>query len=231
LNFTKTELSADASSGASTITVDSITGISSGDNIGVQLDTGSLQWTTVNGAPAGSTVTLTDVLTSDADENAFVYAYTTGIQRPLDVRDVRIRLNDQDGQDVPLFDSSRSEYNDLSTKETEGKATQVYFDPQLVNAKLFVWPTADSVKDTLRFTMRRPIFDMDGANNTADVPPEWQETLIYNLAVRLAPRFQVNLSAIPDVVNIASSTMEALMSHDEESVSFFIKRDAIHRRR
>jgi hypothetical protein len=43
-----------------------VTGVATTYNIGVQLDDGTFQWTTVNGAPSGSTVTLTAVLTDSA---------------------------------------------------------------------------------------------------------------------------------------------------------------------
>jgi len=66
----RTTVSVAALSGASTIDVASITGINNGDTIAVELDTvliaagGEQQWhhTTVNGAPAGSTITLTATL-------------------------------------------------------------------------------------------------------------------------------------------------------------------------
>ena len=59
---TGTTLTANGSGGNTTITVASITGIASGDIIGIKLDTGLYHFTTVNGAPAGSTVTLTAAL-------------------------------------------------------------------------------------------------------------------------------------------------------------------------
>jgi hypothetical protein len=59
---TSTTLTADGSGGDLTITVASITGIASGDIIGVKLNTGQYHFTTVNGAPAGNTVTLTAAL-------------------------------------------------------------------------------------------------------------------------------------------------------------------------
>lgn len=49
-----------------TITVASVTSITSGDIVGLELDDGSTHWTTVNGAPSGSVVTLTNALPSGA---------------------------------------------------------------------------------------------------------------------------------------------------------------------
>lgn len=48
------------------VTVTTVTGIASGDVVGLELDDGSTHWTTVNGSPAGSDVTLTDALPSGA---------------------------------------------------------------------------------------------------------------------------------------------------------------------
>lgn len=59
-----TTTSASSAIGGSTVTVTTVTGITSGDIIGVVQDDGSTHWTTVNGAPAGSVVTLSAVLTS-----------------------------------------------------------------------------------------------------------------------------------------------------------------------
>jgi hypothetical protein len=56
---TDTTLSANASGGATTITVADASAIANGDIIGVKLNTGLYHFTTVNGAPSGSTVTLT----------------------------------------------------------------------------------------------------------------------------------------------------------------------------
>jgi hypothetical protein len=53
--------------------VDSITGVASGDIIGVALDTGLWHWTTVNGAPSGSTIVLTAGLPSAAGDNNIVH--------------------------------------------------------------------------------------------------------------------------------------------------------------
>src|SRR6185295_4401225 len=83
--YVQTSLSADAASGASTITVDSVVGIATTYIIGVLLDDGTMQWTTVNGAPSGSTVTLTATLTGAASDGNSVFAYQSVLVRPLKV--------------------------------------------------------------------------------------------------------------------------------------------------
>ena len=103
----KTEIKTAAASGAGTIDVDSITGISDGDNIGIELDDGTLQWTTVNGAPSGDTITLTAVLAGAAAVDNHVYAYTNKIPRPLEI--IEARRVYADDTEVPVDIVSRAE--------------------------------------------------------------------------------------------------------------------------
>lgn len=61
-----TTLSVAAAAAATTITVVSATGIATGDNIGILLDDDTTHFTSVNGAPVGSVVTLTAAMPSAA---------------------------------------------------------------------------------------------------------------------------------------------------------------------
>lgn len=64
-----------ASNTDTTITVTDGTKWTSGDNIAVLQDDNTLHWTTVNSAPAGNVVTLTDALTDDVASGRWVTGY------------------------------------------------------------------------------------------------------------------------------------------------------------
>lgn len=209
-SFTKTEIATAGSSGASTITVDSITGISASDVIGVELDDGTLQWTTVNGAPSGTTVTLTDALTDDVSVDANVFAYTSGIQRPLFITEAR--LHQDSGTEIPVRIRARNDYMALSTKTTPGKASMCYYNPKTADGVLYVWPVANSVKDYLVLTARMPIADFDSSSDDPDFPQEWMLPLSYNLAVLIAPKF---VETVPAIV----ATMAKMFFDDAEADS------------
>lgn len=53
-------------SGATTVTLSAVAGITTGDIIGINQDDRTTHWTTVNGAPVGNVVTLTAALTANA---------------------------------------------------------------------------------------------------------------------------------------------------------------------
>lgn len=57
-----TDTTATLAAGGTNLTVTSISGIDSGFIIGVELDNGVFHWSTVNGAPSGSTVVLSDAI-------------------------------------------------------------------------------------------------------------------------------------------------------------------------
>lgn len=180
-SYVETDIAAVASSGATSVSVDSITGMAASDNIGIALDDGTLQWTTISGAPSGTTVTLADALTDNVSVDATVYVYTTKIVRPLRV--IEARRNDT--SDVPIDVISRQEYYDQPNKTASGKVNQVYYDPQLTTGIFKIWPTGSAVDDKIEFTVMLPIEDFDSSNIDPDFPQEWLEAIKFNLAVRL----------------------------------------------
>lgn len=219
-----TTTTAAAAAGASTITVDSITGIASGDRIGVVLDSGDFQWTTVNGAPSGSTVTLTAVLTGAAALGNTVYAYTNRLVRPMRLIENTIYLRQQTGtqaNDFPVNLIGSNEYQQLTSKMQRGLAISVAYQPYLTSGKLWTWPTCDLVTRTLRFSYERPIQDFDLATDNPDFPIEASVMLYKNLAALLAP----SQGAIEELSWLKPEAKEALedwldFDRDNASVSF-----------
>jgi hypothetical protein len=185
----ETAIATAAVAGAGTITVDSDDAITNGDYIGIELDDGTMQWTTVNGVPVANVVTLTAVLTDAAAVDNVVFSYTTKAQRPLDILDIRRR--NTNGQDSEILRISRSEYMQIANKSTTGKATIAFYDAQMNNGRLYLWPTCNDVSDRILMTIKRTVYDFDAIADTPDFPQEWFRTLKFNLAVEMAPEFNV----------------------------------------
>lgn len=214
----KTEVATAADSGDSTIEVDSDDNILDGDVIGVELDDGILQWTTINGTPSGDTVTLTDVLTDDVAVDNHVYNYTSKIQRPTEIIEVR-RVN-PDGHETPLRIISREEYMRLPNKDQAGSATQIYYSPLLTNGKMYIYQACNDVQEYIKFTARILIEDFDGFTNDPDFPQEWTLALAWNLAVLIHPKFYGK--AIEDRLKLEAMEMKASVSgYDMEDTSIY----------
>lgn len=207
-----TALASDASSGASTITVDDDDGIADGDYIGILTAT-STHWTTVNGTPAANVVTMDDALTEDFDEDAIVVSYTSKLDRPISIEQARLR--DSSGYETPLWLlENREEYFDLPIKSTSGRVNQVFYEPGIDSGTLYVWPVESDLRNQLRFTRHRSIYDFDSNTNTPDFPQEWFWALTANLAVLVAPKFGVAPS--PDLKEQAVLSKAQLFGYDSD---------------
>lgn len=105
---------------------------------------------------------------------------------PFDITEMRITRNNSS---IPMHELSRDEYMALPNKITQGYPTQFYYQRARSGGTLYVWPTPDTALGTLNFTFRRVIMDMDNAASNIDLPQEWHQAIVYNLAVKLMPRY------------------------------------------
>ena len=184
----KTELAAAAAAAALTITVDSYTGMADADYIGIELDSGVIDWTTID-TPAAVAITIDDALASAASIDNHVYFYTDKAQKPIEILKNTIRKVDSNGHETPIALISRAEYMAINDKTSEGTVNSVYYDNQLTNGQLYVWPEPSDMKEYLRMTIRRPISDVDALTNHVEIPPEFLRALEWNLALEIAPKF------------------------------------------
>lgn len=220
-SYVSPTLAVSAALGASTITLSSASGIADDYGIGVVLDDGSTQWTTVNGAPAGAVVTLTDALTGAASSGNYVFAYavSAALGRPLKVPKGRL-LYFSGSREVPMTTLSRQEYMDFPLKTSPGAPTQFFYSPKLVSGQLFVYLDPQSASQTgavaMRFTWYRQIFDWTDTTTTADFPQEWLNMLVWNLAKEMAPDFDVPERRYLYIKTEADSKRELVENYDRE---------------
>lgn len=191
-SFVKTEIAISAATGATTIVVDSTAGMTAGDVIGMESDTGPLIWSTIDSVDSSTGLTLDDALTDDLSVDANVFTYTTGIQRPLFITEARLHLDS--GMEIPMHHMAGNDYKRLSVKTSTGNPSQYFYEPKTGNGKLYVWQTGSSVKDYLVLTARMPIADFDSAADDPDFPQEWMLPLAYNLAVLIGPKYGEDVS-------------------------------------
>lgn len=192
-SFTQTSLTADAASGASTITVDSASGIATTYNIGIQVDDGTIHWTTVNGAPVGSVVTLTAALDDSASSGSAVFIYQTKLVRPLKIISAR-RYNFIDDIETPLEEFDRVEYQELPQKTSTGSVTGFYYDRRggaNSTGLFYAWQVPVAVEEAIKMTVARPIQDFSAAADNPDLPQECIRALEWGLADEIADEYDV----------------------------------------
>lgn len=221
-----TAIATAASSGASSIVVDSADNITDGDAIGIELDDNTLQWTTVS-SQVGTTVTLGASLTDDVAVDNVVYNYTTILSRPMGI--IEARCNQADGNDLIVEVVSRKEYMDFSDKSSTGTPIQIYYDPQLTNSKLYVWPVSDNIRNQIVMTVKYPIELFSAYNDSPELPDEWMAAITYNLAKWLIPEYpdQLTTEGYRIILSMAKEYKENVTMFDTSNTSIFIQPNSL----
>lgn len=212
----ETAVSTAAAAAASTIFVDSVTNMVANDYIGFVLDDDTTYWATISSVGA-SAVTIVGSLPSAAAVDNVVYFYRTQITRPLRVTDAR-RL---DSSDVPIEVVSRFDYFELPNKTTTGKVNQVYYDPQLSNGNLYIWPTGSAAGEKIEIDVMMPLEDFDSSNIDPDFPQEWLKALRWNLASDLGPEYGIALRRQVYIDTRAKTLLDMVSGFDAEAGSVY----------
>ena len=225
-SYTVTTTSAAASSGASTIIVTSATGFANAFYIGIELTDSTIQWTTINGVPSGTTITLTAALTGDVALGAQVYAYQTKMQRPLRVIDAYLK-NIVSNTEHKINIVPYTDYNALGNHTDASIPNQVYYDPQLDNGTFFVYPRFLTGDYLIQIRYHRPFEDFNAASDTPDFPQEFYLPLMVSLASLLAPKNGVPLDERKTLAMEAIGIWAQALSNGTEEGSVYMQPNRI----
>ena len=220
-SYTRT-LTANAATSATALTVSSIANAASGDYIGIQLNSGALYWTTINGAPSGSTINITAGLPSAANSGAQVFNYTTKAQRPNIIEAVVLR--DVNFNDVPIRMYTLQEYSLQPSKQNPAYLSDplaIYYEAQLTNGVLYTDVAgASDVTKRLRIDYLEPIQDFNNPLDTPEYPQEWYLALCWGLTQQIGPMF--NLPFTKDMQqNMMESIAIAREAYSDRTAMFF----------
>lgn len=219
------------SGAATTITVDSTSGMAVGDNLGLELEDGSIQWTTIATVDSSTTVTPSDSWTDDIDDNDIVYWYTTKATAPLWLVNAwrRTRSDSSDGSqgtDTDIGIISRQEYITYGSKSATGTPIALQFDPQLSAPLLNVYPIATDVGEKLYFKAAFPWEDMDTDDDDIGASQAWYLPILLGLSRRIASKYGCS-KVRRDQINedFQEALQDAYRSDREKGVSVFIQPD------
>ena len=223
--YNTTTTSAAASAGASSIVVTSATGFTNGYAIGIELSDSTMQWTTINGVPSGTTIPLTATLTGAvaSGANVYVYAQANRIVRPLRVIGA-YSYNAVDNTRFPITVITYDQYNRLGSPTSPGVSTQVYYDPRRDGyGDLYVYPRFLSGDRLIQIRYHRPYEDFDTATDEPDFPQEWYLPLMMELAAFLGPKAGLSLDERKSLFAEAAAYRQMALENGTEEGSFFIQ--------
>ena len=189
-----------------------------GDHVGIELDDNTLHWTFI-AAALSTTLSLVTALTDDAAIDNHVYSYTIKAPRPIEI--VESRLHKAFDTDVPLITTGRLDYELLSDKASTGPVNQVFYDKQLINGEMLVWPSPVDMQEYLKFSAKIPIEDMTELTNDFAVAQEFFLPAAWNLAILLGPKHEKSIDAM--MRDKADELLKEAMLTDTDDTPVFIQ--------
>lgn len=228
-----TTLAVAANASATTITVTDDTNMANADVILVEQDDGTLLATTINGAPAANSVTLTAGLAAAAAVGNIVYSWPTAnniaakitkivnaARRITNTDNVATNAGYMEGIDSPLSVIGEEEYRLIPQKLQTGVPVSVHHRQKAVNPELYVWPTGGSGNvHSLVLEYNAHIQDLDGTTNNLEVPPEGVNALAWQLAAELAPEYGISEVEQRRVWSIANNKVTDFFDFQVEDAS------------
>lgn len=230
--FVKAKTTVAALSGASSVTIDTLSSsgtvgipainVTVGFNFGVQLNNGSLQWTTVNALSGGNVVTLSTTLSDAVAAGNSVYCYQTKLVRPLRILTAFYRQST--GNHTPIRLISKEEYTRFGMPSSTGVPVQAVYDPQSNSGFLSLYPVPQEVTGQIYIEFQKPIEDMLASSDDVDFPQEWVEPIIWNLALRLI-EYGTPAATVKLIIAMATQTLSQVTGWDQEVASIYIAPD------
>lgn len=142
--------------------------------------------------------------------------HTLNPVRPARILSARLVRN---GIETPMQELTRDEYDNLPVKTATGVPTTFYYDRQKEAAVFYVWPVFAAVNgETIKITFERESEDITDLNDIPDVPGEWWDAVVYNLADRLADDYNADA---PKVTARAERELSLALGADREGSIFF----------
>lgn len=153
------------------------------DIIGVQLDDGTISWSTISAATA-SPITLGTALSGAASSGNYVWWFTLRAQRPVIVETAVLR--DENYDDVPLtMYTEVGRYEAISSKTDDGDPTELLIEYQRLNTAVTLNCQPNDVTKVINLTVLYPAEDYDASSDDVAFPQEWFRALKFQLALDL----------------------------------------------
>lgn len=228
-----TKLTAAAAAAETTLTVSTTAAndvqgtTANSDQIGIELDDGTIHWTTISSGGGTTAPVIASGLASAAASGNRVYAYTAKAHRPAGIQGVW-RVTAATQARVRLDPTPYVNLMSQGNLTTEGAVmTWNYIEsvtavPGTSTGTFTIWPRFADGADYLEVWFQQDFDDMDADANNLAFPAEWYEAIIYGLALRLTDEYQVPDNIYKRIANAAGAAKERAESATTEGTSIYV---------
>jgi hypothetical protein len=149
--------------------------------------------------------------------------------RPLRILDegnfIRNTTVSTNPQDTTIDLLGRDEYEMFGNKLSQSVINSIFYDPQLTNGVLSVYPTSASAIYELHLIAQMPIQDIGSLTAAFDFPNEWFNALRWNLAYELMTEAGADESTKRDVTQMAMQKKKMLFDYSVDEASMYFTYD------
>lgn len=151
-------------------------------------------------------------------------SYTMSPVRPLKILTANLKRG---GIETPMFEMMRSEYDELPQKTSTGLPTQFYYDKQKEAALFYVWPVLSTAAgETIEITYEREFEDIADENDTIDIPAEFYDAVVKNLAARLALPYEIKEPTASMLKMDSRDALDTALASDAEGSVYWMGKNA-----
>ena len=134
-------------------------------------------------------------------------------------------LRDANNNDIPMTQLSRNDYEMLTPKDTPGIPVNYYYDPQLTNGVLYIWPVINDATYTMYVSNQRTIEDIASTSAAStqnfDLPQEWFLPLSWMLADQLSMKYSLNLQKVQMIRQEAEMWRDKMSNYTREEPGIY----------
>lgn len=88
--------------------------------------------------------------------------------------------------EIPMAKLSRDDYVTLPNKDFVGRPLQYWYDKQMSQPRMWLWPVPNDASAQLVCWVHRHIQDVGSMTNTLELPARWYQTVLFMLAHMIA---------------------------------------------
>lgn len=136
--------------------------------------------------------------------------------RPTQILKANLKTN---GLETPLEIINYQYWASISTKSIESSLPcKLYYEPASPNGIINLYPVPNTAHQLVLMTLK-PFSKIENAtvDNELNYPPGYEEAIVYNLAIRLAPAFGKPL--LPEVKEIAYNSLNSIKKLNARSIT------------
>lgn len=240
LSYNQTTLTIPANISSVTISVLDITGFVVGYKIGVVTDSNVVSWATISSI-SGNDITLSSGLVAPCLSGSnVVFVYQNLPQKPQKMKYATLLTpktqssdsSNTGGYEVQLVTLARKDYETLSIKaQPSGYPSQIMFEPRDTEAWVWISQSPAVTSQVVKLNVQYPFQNFTSAADNANLPNEWTDCLVWNLAKKLIPAYGVEGARVQQIGDEADKLFAEMLDYDQEDTYLQIDQSVFPNRR